>query len=78
MRRSSKSERFVLCSERIILECRCGERLVLLGLEDDWRSEGHTTFRCECGQELTLANRLDEEAAGFKVLLRRFKIFDDR
>jgi hypothetical protein len=78
MRRSSESERFVLCSERIILECRCGERLVLLGFEDDWRSEGHTTFGYECGQELTLADRLDEEAAGFKVLLRRFRIFGDR
>ncbi len=78
MRRSSESERFVLCSERIILGCKCGERLVLLGFEDDWRSEGRTTFECECGEELTLADRLDEKAAGFKLLLRHLGTFDDR
>ena len=78
MRWSSESDRFVLCSERIVLECKCKERLVLLGFEDDWRSERRTIFECECGKELTLANRLDEEAAGFKVLLRRFRTSDDR
>ena len=78
MRRSSESDRFVLCSERIILECRCGERLVLLGFEDDWRSEGRTTFECECGRELTLADRLDEKSGGFEVLLSRFRTSDDQ
>jgi hypothetical protein len=78
MRRSSESERLVLCSERIFLECKCGERLVLVGFEDDWRSGGRTTFECECGEELTLADRLDEEAAGFKVLPRRFRPSDNR
>ena len=79
MRRSSESDRFVLCSERIILECKkCGERLILLGFEDDWRSEGRTTFECECGEELTLADRLDEETAGFKALLRRFRTSRDQ
>ena len=61
MRHGSKSERFVLCSERILLECDCGERLVLLGLEEDWYSELRTLFECECGERLTLADRLDEE-----------------
>lgn len=61
MRRDLESERFVLCSERMVLECECGERLVLLGLEDDWYSELRTVFQCECGEQLTLANRLDEE-----------------
>lgn len=61
MRRDLESERFVLCSERMVLECECGERLVLLGLEDDWYSELRTVFECECGQELTLADRLEEE-----------------
>jgi hypothetical protein len=70
---SSESDRFVLCSEHIILECRCGERLVLLGFESDWRREGHTTFECECGEELTLADRIDEDVVSFNVLLRRFR-----
>ena len=60
MRRDPESDRFVLCSERIVLECECGERLILLGLEDDWYSELRTTFECECGEHLTLADRLDE------------------
>ncbi len=61
MRRDPESDRFVFCSERIVLECECGERLILLGLEDDWYSELRTTFECECGEHLTLADRLDEE-----------------
>ena len=60
MRRKPESDRFVLCSERIVLECECGERLILLGFEDDWYSELRTTFECECGEELTLVDRLDE------------------
>lgn len=60
MRRKPESDRFVLCSERIVLECECGERLILLGFEDDWYSELRTAFECECGEELTLVDRLDE------------------
>jgi hypothetical protein len=84
MRHDSKMERFVLCSERIILECDCGERLVLLGLEEDWYSELRTLFECECGEKLTLADRLDEEgltlvdstdaeASGVRELLRSLR-----
>jgi hypothetical protein len=84
MRRDPESERFVLCSERMVLECRCGERLVLLGLEEDWYSELRTVFECECGEELTLADRLDEEgltlvgssdqaALGVRELLRNLR-----
>ena len=84
MRRDLKSERFVVCSERMVLECKCGERLVLLGLEDDWYSELRTVFECECGQSLTLANRLEEEgltlvdgsdevALGVRELLRSLR-----
>ena len=61
MRRDPESDRFILCSERIVIECECGERLILLGLEDDWYSELRTTFECECGEHVTLADRLDEE-----------------
>ncbi len=40
----------------------CGERLVLVGLEEDWRSEGRTTFACGCGEEVTLDDdRLADE-----------------
>lgn len=69
MRRYSKpgreleqtTERFVPCSERVVLGCECGERLVLLGLEEDWYAEGRTTFECECGRKVTLADRVEEE-----------------
>ena len=60
-------------SQRIVLECGCGERLVLLGREDDWYAEGRSTFECECGERLTLADRVVEETAGLNALLRRFK-----
>jgi hypothetical protein len=53
-------ERFVLCTKRIVLGCRCGEKLVLLGLEDDWFLE-RTSFKCECGRNLTLADHVEEE-----------------
>jgi hypothetical protein len=74
MQKSSESDRFVVCSEHIVLECnKCGERLILLGFESDWHSEGRTTFECECGEKLTLADRIDGETARLKALLRRFK-----
>ena len=67
IRRSSESraEHFVFCSERIVLECGCGEIVVLLGREDDWYSEGRTVFECECGRMLTLADRVDKEESAF-------------
>ena len=53
-------------SDRIVLGCEaCGERVVLLGREDDWYSEGHGSFACECGATLTLADRIRE--IGFSV-----------
>ena len=70
MQPDQEPEHFVLCSERIVLECkRCDERLILLGLEEDWRSE-RTDFECQCGESLTLADRADEEALAVKRLLR--------
>ncbi len=48
--------------ERIVLVCEaCGERLILLGPKDDWRSR-RAVFRCECGQKITLDDRANEEA----------------
>jgi hypothetical protein len=67
------------CSElgvsgRIVLGCgSCGERVVLLGREDDWHSEGRTVFACECGARLTLADRLEEEDLDFAELLRELR-----
>ena len=58
-------------SGRIVLECSCGERLVLLGLEEDWRSEQRTEFECSCGKGLTLSiNRLNEDVLEFRRLMR--------
>jgi hypothetical protein len=61
-------ESFVFCSERIVLGCRCGEKLVLLGLEADWRSE-KIVFECECGVELTFLDRIDKKAVDIRRLL---------
>ena len=57
-------------SGRIILECGCGERLILLGLEEDWRSEQRTEFECSCGKGLTLSDRLNEDILEFRRLMR--------
>jgi hypothetical protein len=57
----SVSERYVLCPDRTVLRCRCGESLVLLGREEDWYSEGRSTFECHrCRGPISLADRLDE------------------
>ena len=89
MRHNPESERFVLCSERIVLECRCGEVVILLGQEEDWYSEGRTVFECECGNRLTLADSsgeneltfidgFDEEAHSVRELLRSLRAFDGK
>ena len=44
-----------------ILECECGESIVLVGAEDDWRSR-RAVFKCGCGRKLTLDDRADQEA----------------
>ena len=61
-RSKSSPEYFVYCSGRVVLECQCGEVMVLLGREEDWYSEGHMLFECECGRRLTLSDRIYEEA----------------
>ena len=71
---SSESDHSVPCSGRIVLECgKCRELLILLGLEDDWRSE-RSEFVCECGEKLTLAHRSDGEAPAIAELLRRLRV----
>ncbi len=66
--------------EHIMLECRrCGEMMVLLGREEDWRSEGRNVFECECGESLTIsANRVGEEALSARQLLRSLRASDGR
>ena len=55
---ASSEGRFVDCSEGLVIECRCGEKLLLLGRESDWRSEGCMTFECGgCGKDLSLKDR---------------------
>lgn len=49
------------CSEEMVLECSCGEQIILLGTEDDWRSR-RAIFKCTCGQRITLDDHVDEEA----------------
>ncbi len=59
-------------SDRIVLGCgACGERVVLLGREDDWHSEGRSSFACECGAKLTLADRV-REMGGLSVTKPRW------
>ena len=70
MRRCSELE----VSGRIVLGCgSCGERVMLLGREDDWYSEGRTAFACECGARLTLADRLEEGDLDFAEMLRELR-----
>jgi hypothetical protein len=64
-------------SERIVLKCWCGDMMILLGREEDWHSEGHTVFECECGKRLSIAdNRVGEEVLDIKQLIRGLR--DDR
>jgi len=61
MQSNSEPERYVLCPDRTVLRYRCGESLILLGCEEDWYSEGRTTFECyQCGETISLADSLDE------------------
>ena len=40
---------------RTILACNCGELLIVLGGEDEWRSEGPAVFECgACAAKITL------------------------
>ncbi len=55
----SSEERFVDCSESLLIDCSgCGEKLILLGRASDWHLEGRTVFECGgCGKELSLEDR---------------------
>jgi hypothetical protein len=47
--------------QQIVLTCEeCGERLIILGPEEDWRSRC-AIFVCEEGHKLTIDGRADDE-----------------
>jgi hypothetical protein len=66
------SERTIDTSGRIVLECSgCGERIILLGQEEDWSREHRHAFECGgCTKTVTLADRVDGTAYVMKSLLR--------
>lgn len=69
---SELQERTLECSGQIVLGCVCGEKLILLGLEEDWRLE-RTHFECVCGKGLTLGaaeSGPDEEVLEIVKLLQ--------
>ena len=47
--------------QQTVLTCEdCGEKLVVFGTEEDWRSR-HAVFVCGYGHKLTLDSRTDIE-----------------
>ena len=49
------------CVEQSVLKCcKCGEKIILLGPKEDWRSR-RAVFRCECGQKLSPEGRAEED-----------------
>jgi hypothetical protein len=59
-------------TERTILACKCGELLVVLGGEDEWRYEGRTSFECGgCDSRISLPEHEDrrgQERADYRSL----------
>ena len=48
-------------AEQIVLMCEeCGEKLIILGSEEDWRSRC-AIFVCECRHKVALEGRTEEE-----------------
>jgi hypothetical protein len=66
------SECTIDTSGQIVLECSgCGERVILLGYEEDWSREHRHAFECSgCTKTVTLADRVDGTAYVMESLLR--------
>ncbi len=51
----SENHHEIDCSRSIVIDCRCGEKLILLGHRSDWHGQGRTDFECSgCGAKLSL------------------------
>ena len=44
----------------LVLDCGCGEKLVIFGQLEDWLSR-NPVFRCACGEGLTFSDDAKEE-----------------
>ena len=56
-------EHFLDCSKSLVIDCQCGEKLLLLGRESDWRKEGRMIFECGgCSKELPLEDAHEQKA----------------
>jgi hypothetical protein len=47
-------------AERFVLDCRCGEKMVIFGRVGDWLPRD-PVFRCACGEEITFSEDAKEE-----------------
>jgi hypothetical protein len=52
--------------EHNTLRCECGERIIVFGFEEDWRSR-RAVFQCECGEKLTLEDNRVGVSTGFRA-----------
>jgi hypothetical protein len=63
-------------SERTVLECDCGERLVFLGSVTVRNAAGRVVLECDCGERFIFAGRLalsepEVVAHGYREVLSR-------
>jgi hypothetical protein len=47
-------------AESFVLDCRCGEKMVIFGRVADWLPR-NPVFRCNCGEGLTFSDGAKEE-----------------
>jgi len=43
------------CAESFVLECGCGEKVVIVGRVEEWLPR-NPVFRCNCGKGLTFSD----------------------
>ncbi len=55
-------------AENLILDCGCGEKVVIFGRVEDWLPR-EPVFRCACGEGLTFS---DDAAGGYYAPLKAF------
>jgi hypothetical protein len=58
--------RHTLQTESLVLDCSCGEKLIILGRLEDWLARD-PVFRCVCGGGLTFSDDAKEEYYESKV-----------